>query len=246
VPVEVPKYQRIADSLRARIDAGEFDDADGQLPGERALSESEEVSLETIRKALAVLVAEGRIDIRHGAGVFVRRFKRIVRDANRRLSAAQWGQGHAIWNADLGLRPLDIVELTVTTQEAPEWVAQRLDTQRVVVRDRVFVVEGRRVQMATSYLPAELVAGSPIEQEDTGAGGTLARLRDLGIEVASFDEDSVARVPTPAEARRLRLGRGAWVVEIVRNALTETERIVEVNRMILDADAYVLHTRIAA
>ena len=40
----------------------------------------------------------------------------------------------------------------------------------VIVRDRRFVVEGEPVQMATSYLPAELVRDTAIAQPDTGPG----------------------------------------------------------------------------
>lgn len=234
-----PKYLQIADDLRGRIAAGEFKESEGRLPPERALAEG--ASLETVRKALSVLVAEGLITIRPGKGVFTRDFTPIFRDANKRLSVEQWRAGHAIWSADLGLRPLTVADLTVSRQDAPEWVAQRLGTESVVVRDRVFVVEKRRVQIATSYLPADLVAGSPIELEDTGPGGTFARLGDLGISVTDFDEDVRARVPSREEAARLRLGRGAIVIEIIRNAKASDGRIVEVNRMVLDADAYVLH-----
>lgn len=238
---DVPKYLKVASDLRQRIAADEFSATGGQLPPERLLSTQQGYSLETIRKAMTVLVAEGLITIRPGAGAFVRDFTPIFRDANKRLSVEQWRAGHAIWSADLGLRPLDVVELTVTRQDAPEWVAKRLNSPSVVVRDRVFVVEKRRVQIATSYLPADLVEGTPIELDDTGPGGTFARLNDLGVAVVDFDEDVRARVPSPDEAKRLHLGRGSIVIEIIRNAKASDGRIVEVNRMILDADAYVLH-----
>lgn len=241
------KYLQIAERLRARVIAGEFaaPDAGGaltnQLPSEREIAKTENTSIETVRRALAVLVGEGQLMVRPGVGTFVRDFTPIFRDANKRLSVEQWRAGHAIWSADLGLRPLQVEELTVSRQDAPEWVAQRLETSQVLVRDRVFVVEKRRVQIATSYLPADLVAGSPIESDDTGPGGTFARLGELGVAVAEFDEDVRARVPSRDEAKRLRLGRGGIVVEIIRNAKTAAGRIVEVNRMVLDADAYVLH-----
>lgn len=236
-----PRYLEIAQRLRARIEAGEFAATKNQLPGERALSTAEKASLETIRRALAVLVSDGLITIRPGSGTYVRDFKPIFRDANKRLSAAQWQAGHAIWSADLGLRPLSITNLTVTREQAPEQIARILGADEVVVRRRVFVVERRRVQMATSYLPANLVAGSQIEQDDTGPGGTFARLAELGVTVSDFDEDVRARVPSPDEASQLGLGRGAIVVEIVRTAKTSDGRAVEVNQMVLDADAYVLH-----
>lgn len=246
------KYLQFAARLRERVAAGEFTEAESggelanQLPSERELAKEYRTSIETIRRALAVLIGEGQLTVRPGVGTFVRDFTPIFRDANKRLSVEQWRAGHAIWSADLGLRPLEVEELKVERKDAPEWVAQRLGTSEALVRDRVFVVEKRRVQIATSYLPADLVAGSPIESDDTGPGGTFARLGDLGVVVAEFDEDVRARVPSPDEAKRLHLGRGGIVIEIIRNAKTAAGRIVEVNRMILDADAYVLHWNFTA
>lgn len=59
------KYQQIADALRAQIEAGMFD---GALPTEFAISESWQVSRQTVRRALAMLVDEGLIERRQGSG----------------------------------------------------------------------------------------------------------------------------------------------------------------------------------
>lgn len=237
----VPKYRQIADDLRRRIEAGEFAEAKGKLPSERDLSESTGAALETIRKAIGVLVDEGRVEVRRGAGAFVRDFARIHRRANKRMSADQWGAGKSIQAADVEDRKLDVVELTVTRQVGPDWVAELLGTHDVIVRDRVFVVEKRRVQAAQTYFPVEVVEGSLIEDEDTGPGGAPARLRELGYAPVAFEETVTARPAAAAELLRLKMRRGSTVVEIVRTSAAASGRIVEVNRMVLDADAYVLH-----
>lgn len=59
------KYQQIAAELRARIEAGTYDSA---LPTEFVLSETCQVSRQTVRKALAVLVEEGLIERKQGSG----------------------------------------------------------------------------------------------------------------------------------------------------------------------------------
>jgi GntR family transcriptional regulator len=237
----VPKYRQIADELRRRIEAGDFKATKGKLPGERDLSGSEDVSLETVRKALRVLVDEGRVEVRRGAGAFVRDFKRIHRHANKRMSADQWGAGKSIQEADVEDRKLDVVELSVTRRIGPDWVGELLGTRDVVVRDRVFVVENRRVQAAQTYFPRDAVEGSLIEDEDTGPGGAPARLRELGYDVVAYEEIVTARSATAEELLRLKLRRGATVVEITRTSVTADGRIIEVNRMVLDADAYVFH-----
>src|SRR5436190_7159614 len=63
------RYQQIADSLRRRIEAGEF--SAGLLPSEAGLVEHYEASRVTVRRALEALRDEGRVDARQGSGWFV-------------------------------------------------------------------------------------------------------------------------------------------------------------------------------
>ncbi|MGA5320403.1 UTRA domain-containing protein [Streptomyces seoulensis] len=66
---------------------------------------------------------------------------------------------------------------------APDHVSAVLnlgDDERVCVRRRRFVLDGKPVLLATSHLPMPLVASSAISQKDTGPGSTYARLAELG------------------------------------------------------------------
>jgi DNA-binding GntR family transcriptional regulator len=63
-------YARIADHLAARIGAGEFP-AGSMLPNERALAESYEVALNTVRRALDVLREAGLVATLPAKGTFV-------------------------------------------------------------------------------------------------------------------------------------------------------------------------------
>ena len=65
-----PAYQRIADHLRARIEAGEIE-AGSMLPSERALCQEYAVSRMTLRQACGLLEQEGLIERRRGRGTFV-------------------------------------------------------------------------------------------------------------------------------------------------------------------------------
>ncbi|WP_424861673.1 GntR family transcriptional regulator [Streptomyces sp. MMS24-I29] len=236
----------IADALRKRIRSGEL--APGvRLPGEPALVKSYGVAKETARRALMLLVSEGLAVRRKGSGTYVREFQPIRRVANRRLAQEGWGTGRSIWSSDVGERPMQVTDLRVYEAPAPADVARALDLTEgtpVIVRDRLFTVEGEPVQAAVSYLPAELVRHSPIAQEDTGPGGTYARLAELGAKPVRFIEELRSRMPSQEESERLRLADGTPVVEIYRTALTDQDRPVEVNRMLLDAGAYVMEYHI--
>ncbi|MGW4423822.1 GntR family transcriptional regulator [Streptosporangium sp. NPDC004631] len=60
-------YDRIAERLRSQITAGHYPPA-GTLPSEAALAQRFHVARSTVRRALAVLEAEGMIDTMPGAG----------------------------------------------------------------------------------------------------------------------------------------------------------------------------------
>ena len=78
------RYQEIADSLRSRIQSGEFPEG-ARLPGISALMKEYQVpGLNTIRAAQQRLVDEGMLETRQGVGAFV--------------------------TADRPVKPLDVVE----------------------------------------------------------------------------------------------------------------------------------------
>jgi GntR family transcriptional regulator len=242
-----PKYRRIAAELRDAIDAGEYRPGD-RLPGENDLMARYGIARMTARQALGVLLQEGIAIARKGAGVFVRDFTPVVREAVKRLAHERWGQGASIWSADVDGRDLE-VSTEVRETSAPDQVAQLLQidpAEPVCVRERRFVLDGKSVMLSTSFLPASIVRGSPITQQDTGPGGTYARLAELGHAPTHFREDVRARMPKAEESDTFDLPTGTPVIEIVRTAYTADGRPVEINRMTLDSSAYVLRYDIDA
>ncbi|MGV9893348.1 GntR family transcriptional regulator [Streptomyces tendae] len=237
-----PKYQRIADTLREAIRSGEYGPGD-RLPGENDLMAMHGVARMTARQALSVLRDEGVAEARKGAGVFVREFRPLRRRGIQRLAQQQWGNGRSIWSADIENRSLDVDQVAVSEEAAPDGVAAVLDLadgETVCVRRRRFVLDGKPVLLATSYLPASLVAGSAITQEDTGKGGTYARLAELGHGPVHFREEIRSRMPSKGEANQLGMAAGTPVIVICRTAFTDEGRAVEINEMKLDAASYVL------
>ncbi|MEU3823919.1 GntR family transcriptional regulator [Streptomyces sp. NPDC029080] len=237
-----PKYQRIADSLREAIQSGEYGPGD-RLPGENELMAAHGVARMTARQALSVLRDEGVAEARKGAGVFVRAFRPLRRRGIQRLSQQQWGSGRSIWSADIENRSLEVDQVSVSEEAAPERISAVLDLaddETVCVRRRRFVLEGKPVLLATSYLPTSVVAGSAITQEDTGPGGTYARLAELGYKPVHFREEIRSRMPSKDEAAQLSMSSGTPVILICRTAYADEGRPVEINEMTLDAASYIL------
>ncbi|MFQ6850285.1 GntR family transcriptional regulator [Streptomyces sp. 35M1] len=236
------KYQRIAKALKAEIQSGALEPG-ARLPGENDLMSQYGVARMTARQALGVLQSEGLTEARKGVGVFVRAFQPLRRRGIPRLMREQWGSGRSVWDADLGDRDLAVDQVEVRDGAAPENVTRVLgleEGERVWLRSRRFVLDGKPVLLSTSYLPASLVAGSAITQPDTGPGGIYARLAELGYGPVHFREEIRSRMPLPEEAAKLSLPAGTPVMLICRTAFAEEGRVVEVNEMVLDAAAYVL------
>ncbi|MER6052268.1 GntR family transcriptional regulator [Streptomyces sp. NPDC001793] len=237
-----PKYQRIADSLREAIGSGEYGPGD-RLPGENDLMAAHGVARMTARQALGVLQSEGLAESRKGAGVFVRAFRPLRRQGIQRLAREHWGVGRSVWASDVEDRTVVVDRVAVSEEAAPEEVRKVLDLRdedAVCVRRRRYVLEGKPVLLATSYLPASLVAGSSVTREDTGPGGVYARLAELGFEPVHFREEIRSRMPTKEEAEQLSMSAGTPVILIHRTAFADEGRPVEFNEMTLDAASYVL------
>jgi GntR family transcriptional regulator len=130
----------------------------------------------------------------------------------------------------------------VGEEPVPDFAAERLGVKPgtvVVTRSRTYKVDGRPVQMSVAFIPVELARGTAIAYSDTGPGGTYARLDERGFGPARFTEEVIVRAATPDEAHELQLPSGGpRVFEIIRTAFAADDRPVEVNRMVLDADAY--------
>lgn len=241
-------YEVIADELRARIDSGDLPPG-AKVPGEKELMTTYEVSRDTAYRALQVLRDQGITVSSQGAPTRVRKFERIRRPANARLSAEVWGAGRSMWELDVVDKKPTALDVEVGHVKADERVAKMLGVEPgapLVRRSRRYAVDGKPVLKAVSHIPADIADGTPIAETDTGAGGTYARLKELGHAPTVFREEVRSRMPNKAEKEQLDLARGTPVIQIDRYAAEEGGRIVEINQMVLDSGSYVLEYVIPA
>jgi GntR family transcriptional regulator len=235
-------YKEIADELRARIERGEYQPGQ-KIPSESALGAEFSAGRDTVTKALRILKDLGLTESAQGRPAKVRAFNPIRRKANERLKKSVWGGGASLWSVDVRDAKPKVDGLSVTPLEASPRIAEALGVEkgeRVIRRRRHYVLDGKPVLMADSYLPADLADGTPIVEDDTGEGGIYARLEDIGHGPVRFKEEVRARMPYRAEAALLRLGPGTPVICIVRSAFDAEGRTVEVNEMTLDAGSYIV------
>jgi GntR family transcriptional regulator len=245
-----PPFRQIADYLRAAIDRGELRPGD-QLPSEADLTQHYSVARMTARQAVQELRAEGRVVAEHGRGVFVRLPAPVRRLASDRFARKHREAGQAAFLAEAekaGVRPT-VDQIEVNQEEPTEDIRERLrlaEDEQIVSRSRRYLADDRPIEVAVSYLPLTIAAGTPIMETNTGPGGIYARLEDAGHILDHFVEEVTARMPTGKERRRLELPDGVPVLVVVRTAYDTRGTPVEVCHTVKASPAYVLEYDIPA
>ena len=239
------KYDRIADDLRAKIANREWVPG-SRLPIETDLMADYRVSLNTLRRALDALYAEGLIEKRHGTGNFVRIPRhRIARTTER----YQWEKDrvHLSENErrasgatehDTGLTSTDLA-ISATYEDIPadEMLAglfsvpvgttlvRRVHKTRRHDDDALFGV-------GMSYMVKDIIKKNPDlldPSKEPWPGGTQHQLFTIGIELDRIIDEVTARPPTAEEASALDIGPGVSVLEIQKTSIDTSGRVVEVS-----------------
>jgi GntR family transcriptional regulator len=239
-------YQDIVDELRASILDGRLD-AGERLPSENELAERYGTSRPTVRRAIALLKAEGLVNTEQGRGAFVRpkpHVRLLLSGENFRRHRRAGLSGFNAQVEEQGQAPEQRL-LEVGWVEAPREVALRLDVDeeaRVVVRRRLFVVNGEPVALCDSYYPADVAEGTPLAEPERIAGGAYRLIEDpagpIGRRLKRSVDDLVCRMPTPEEVDGLRLAPGVPVVRTLRTVYDAQGRAVEVQDTVAAADKH--------
>jgi GntR family transcriptional regulator len=241
-------YQDIVDELRAAIASGELD-AGVQLPSENELAERFGTSRPTVRRAIALLKAQGLVTTEQGRGAFVRakphvrlllsgeNFRRHRREGVSGFNAQVEEQGQVAEQ-----RLLEVGWFT-----APKEVAVRLggdSDARVAVRRRLFVVNDEPVALCDSYYPRDVAEGTAIPEPERIAGGVygLIEAEDGPIRrrLQRSIDDVDCRMPTQSELEALQLDPGVPVLRILRTVYDSEGRPVEVQDTVAAADKHQL------
>lgn len=237
--------RRIADTLRAAIEAGEY--APGQaLPATKDLMERFGVARDTVYKALRLLAAEGHLHVAHRQRATVRerpRSRIIVRDrtAYRDEIGYFFDRNATDWDA--------IGTPTRGLAVPPDHIADLLDVPRgqdVLTRDRHMGPRGSKqaLQIATSFLPLALVAELPVlGAEKAGPGGIYDRLEEHFNAPLEWDETVWSRLPDGTEQTVLRISKTIPLLVVTRTARIakgETVVVVEVNETRMASERFAL------
>lgn len=246
-----PGWRQVADTLRDRIRSGEY--APGTvLPAEPELAEEFGVSRSLVNRAVSALRTEGWVRPERGRGTTVNPLPVLRRStiARQGRTAREAGAARGAFAAEVTAAGFTArSDATVSESAASDDVAEALGIEpgsAVIERRRVMSADDIPVQLATSYIPASIAAGTPIAERDTGPGGAYSRLAELGYAPARFREVARVRTPTDDEARGLHLDADHRVYAIARTAYAADGMPVEVTLMVLPAHQWELETEWAA
>jgi GntR family transcriptional regulator len=230
VNARVPRYHRIAESLRERIRGGEWT-AGAPLPNQRRLARDFGVTLMTLRQALELLERDNLITRRHGLGTFVAA-PSIDYEITKllRLAGDLSAQGESVSTRVLSARPAVAdrrvsVALGVTTRA------------RVVMVERLRLVDEHPMSLQRSFLPARI--GEEVLTSDL-AETPLSQVLEfkLGIVVVRAREAVSAVRLGPREAGQLGCPSGAPAFESERVSFDAAGEPVVFDRVFIPGDRF--------
>ncbi|MCM2424227.1 GntR family transcriptional regulator [Streptomyces sp. RKAG293] len=229
-------YLRVAATFRARIADGTWPPGH-RMPSRPELGQEFAVGDNVIRRAQELLIAEGLLEGRPGAGTFVRapaERRTLLRTPSPATDPPRPGLAPAgfdgTWEAD-----------STAKVPAPPDIAARLavDPGALCVRTVYELLLDRQpVLLSTSWEPMDLTGGTVIVLPEGGplAGhGILARMAHIGITVARMVE-----VPRPVQidrdqAQQLAVAAGSQATLIERTHYATDGRPVETADIVVPA-----------
>jgi GntR family transcriptional regulator len=234
----VSRYLRLYRVLSQALAENHF--AAGQaMPSEPRLMKDYEVSRSTVRRALARLEAEGRIERKRGSGTF-------ARDRRRRAAA-----------------PRDLSPLLNGTASSPSATTartiafRRIPTPGFLLKElpgfgatvllvrQIRYVEREPILLETAYLPEEVGSSLPGPKLAAGNGAILTVLATLGHHASALAREFAALEADPLAATSLGLTVGAPVLNVRTLARDLEHRIVAYVSTLYRPDRYQAHATLA-
>jgi GntR family transcriptional regulator len=240
-----PMWRRIAEDLRAKIEAGDLGSGGQPLPSELELRDAYSASRNTIRDAVKWLATRGLVVTRPGQGTFV------VKDIDPLITrlSTDFGAGpnaeEVAYLSDPAEKQTPIVQTPrVEIQRASSLIAGELGLAHgtsVVSRHQERFIDGTPWSLQTSFYPMEFVekgATRLIQAENIGEGVVAYIELSLGRKHVGWRDRFTIRPPDAIESTFFSLpddGR-IGVIEIIRTGFDEDSRPFRVTVSTYPAD----------
>jgi GntR family transcriptional regulator len=202
---------------------------DDQLPPERDLAELAQISRVTVRKAVTLLVADGLVEQRQGAGSFIRNAApKLEQSLSSLVSFTENMQIRGLTSAST------ILSRGIFVPSPQEILALGLSSQDHVTRiNRLRRTDDVPMALELSSLPQDILPNP--NDVDTSL---YAVLRKNGCAPTRAVQRVTAINLEPREAALLKLPEGAAVLKIERTGYLATGRPIEFTSGLYRSDIY--------
>lgn len=204
------------------------------IPTERELAERFETSRTTIRKAIAELVVEGRLESTQGRGTFVADPKKIH---VRQMTS---------FSEDMTGYKTDSIILNLDRIEASEEMAAHLDVtvgSTVTRLRRLRRQDGEPLAIETAHLPGALPR---LETELPARGSLYATLREVfGVDISAAEDHVETALAGGEDAEALGVDTGHPLLQVQRTAWDGDGRAAEWTRGLYRGDRFRFIARIS-
>ncbi len=227
----VSLYRQVAARIRDHVDTGRYKPGD-LIPTELQLAEQFSVSRQTIRQAVALLTAQGVVDVERGRGTFVR--TPPIKLPLRRYGHGARRPGAGPFEstcADLGVPgygELVVVERRPADDMVAGGLSIPVDTEIIYRRRYMHAGDPDAIiQIQEGHLPLDLVHGTVLAGTGKVTDGIYAALESIGHPPVRVTEHVSARMPTYSESTVFRAKSGVPVIEVQRTTYGGTGRVLE-------------------
>lgn len=205
-----PMYRQVAEDLRRQIESGEL------APGARLSSEVElreqyakdgkEISRNTVRDAIKLLISGGLVETRPGQGTFV--VRQVVPFLSRLNMDPEAGDVEgAVYKSEVEMqgRIPQVTDPRVEVQAASDLVASQLQLQsgaQVISRHQQRKIDGTPWSLQTTFYPMEFVTrgATQLLMAENFKDGMVKELEaSLGIKQVGWRDTIIARPPAADE-----------------------------------------------
>ena len=242
--MDEPLYRQISLALRRQIESGELPSG-AKLPTEDQLIDQHKASRNTVRAAIKELVSLNLVETRHGKGSFVaEQVKPIVTTLTSDPKTSSGSGDGLVYIAEVAQsgRVAEPGPVRVAVESAQGSVADSLripEGSDVIARSQSRFIDGRPWSRQTSFYPSELAKrATALLGAQSIEEGTVAYLRDYGVDQVGYQDGIEVRMPDPDEANFFGLpddGR-VQVFEIFRVAYDQNSNPFRLTVTVYRAD----------
>ncbi|MCP2093059.1 MULTISPECIES: GntR family transcriptional regulator [Actinosynnema] len=241
-------YRELAAVLREAIQRGDYPPG-ATLPKQEDLASEHGININTVRKTIAVLEAEGLVDSVRRRGTVVRPRPVMKRMGVERYAKSKWKFGLVAFAADREAsgrewKPGDQTnKVRQVEADAETAEALGLETGATVYERARLVRDGETpTHTLTSYYNPVHVEGTPLVDPKPGPatpGGGFAVLTLQGFEPDHMTESVHSRMPRPEEVEELELPAGEPVMILTRRTFSKDGTPIEFARGVHAASRFV-------